>query len=336
MGRTRLWTVAMAASAAVAASAIGTTALADGRDDSGDKRDSHDSRDWSDSRDAKEVNVRAKLSGFEEDPKPISTPGSGRFEAKIDERDKEIRFKLSYEDLKDVQQAHIHFGGRHQSGGVAVFLCSNLKDAKGGHSADVQSCPQAPAKIEGTIKPDDVVGPADQGIQPGEFDELVDAIEAGVTYVNVHTKQFPNGEIRGQIKTDDKHKDSKDWARDKDDDHRGTSWSSDEDRDWNEFRKAWDDHEDRDWGTRATRTRATRTRATRTRATRTRATRTRATRTRATRTRATRTRATRTRTTSTRTTRTRATRTRTTSTRTTRTRAKTTTSEPVASRQRNA
>ncbi|MEV6373532.1 CHRD domain-containing protein [Micromonospora musae] len=235
----------MAASAAVAASAIGTTALADGRDDSGDKRDSHDSRDWSDSRDDKEVNVRAKLSGFEEDPKPISTPGSGRFEAKIDERDKEIRFKLSYEDLKDVQQAHIHFGGRHQSGGVAVFLCSNLKDAKGGHSADVQSCPQAPAKIEGTIKPDDVVGPADQGIQPGEFDELVDAIEAGVTYVNVHTKQFPDGEIRGQIKTDDKNKDDEDRARDKDDDHRGTSWSGDEGRDWNEFRKAWDDHEDK-------------------------------------------------------------------------------------------
>ncbi|WP_084757274.1 CHRD domain-containing protein [Micromonospora cremea] len=141
--------------------------------------------------------------------------------------------------MKDVQQAHIHFGGRHQSGGIAVFLCSNLKDAKGGPSHDVQSCPQAPATIEGTIKPDDVVGPADQGIEPGEFDELVDAIEAGVTYVNVHTKKYPNGEIRGQIKSDDK--------RDQDDKNRD-SWSSDdEDRDWNEFQKNWDrDHEDRD------------------------------------------------------------------------------------------
>ncbi|MFF4875165.1 CHRD domain-containing protein [Micromonospora sp. NPDC000668] len=249
MGRTRLWAVAMAASAAVAVTAIGTAAMGDGRDDSGDKRDSHDSRDsrdWSDSRDRKEVNVRAKLSGFEEDPKPISTPGSGQFEATIDERDKKIEFKLSYEDLKDVQQAHIHFGGRHQSGGIAVFLCSNLKDAKGGASHDVQSCPQAPATIKGTIKPDDVVGPADQGIEPGEFDELVDAIEAGVTYVNVHTKKYPNGEIRGQIKSDDKRDQNR--SRDKDED-RNSWWSSDEDRDWNEFKKNWDrDHEDRDKG----------------------------------------------------------------------------------------
>ncbi|MEV4657334.1 CHRD domain-containing protein [Micromonospora sp. NPDC049301] len=250
MGRTRLWAVAMAASAAVAATAVGTAAMGDGRDDSGDKRDSHDSRDWSDSRNNKDVNVRAKLSGFEEDPKPISTPGSGRFEATIDERDKKIEFELSYKDLKDVQQAHIHFGGRHQSGGIAVFLCSNLKDAKGGASHDVQSCPQAPATIKGTIKPDDVVGPADQGIEPGEFDELVDAIEAGVTYVNVHTKKFPNGEIRGQIKSDDK-RDQKDEnrGRDKDDEGRNSWWSGDEDRSWNEFKKNWDrDHEDRDKG----------------------------------------------------------------------------------------
>ncbi|MDH6461762.1 hypothetical protein M2302_001937 [Micromonospora sp. A200] len=251
MGRTRLWAVAMAASAAVAATAIGTAAMGDGRNDSGDKRESHDSRDsrdWTDSRDHKEVNVRAKLSGFEEDPKPISTPGSGRFKATIDERDKEIEFELSYEDLQDVQQAHIHFGGRHQSGGIAAFLCSNLKDAKGGPSHDVQSCPQAPATIEGTIKPDDVVGPADQGIEPGEFDELVDAIEAGVTYVNVHTKKYPNGEIRGQIKSDDKRdRDDENRGRDEDDDRWNSWWSGDEDRAWNELKKNWDrDHEDRD------------------------------------------------------------------------------------------
>ncbi|SCF12525.1 CHRD domain-containing protein [Micromonospora coriariae] len=248
MRRTRLWAVAMAASAAVTASAIGTAAMGDGRDDSGDKRESHDSRDsrdWSDSRDRKEVNVRAKLSGFEEDPKTISTPGSGRFEATINERDKTIEFELSYEDLKDVQQAHIHFGGKHQSGGIAVFLCSNLKDAKGGPSHDVQSCPEAPATIKGTIKPDDVVGPADQGIEPGEFDELVDAIEAGVTYVNVHTKKYPNGEIRGQIKSDDE----KDQNRD--DENRDSWWSDNEDQDswWSDDKDQdswWSDHEDRD------------------------------------------------------------------------------------------
>lgn len=241
--RTRLWTVAVAASAAVAATALGTAAMGDGRDDSGDKRESHDSRDshgswdWSDSR-GKEV-VRAKLSGYEEDPLTISTPGFGRFVAHIDERNKEIKYQLTYDELKDVEQAHIHFGGRHQSGGIAAFLCSNLKDAKGGAPKHVPACPKSPAKVEGTIKRDDVVGPAAQGIEPGEFDELVDAIEAGVTYVNVHTKKYPNGEIRGQIKSDDDRKCDEDrgWGKDH------------EDRDWDKKHedRSWDkDHEDRD------------------------------------------------------------------------------------------
>ncbi|MDO3700998.1 CHRD domain-containing protein [Micromonospora sp. C28SCA-DRY-2] len=266
MRRTRLWTVAVAASAAVAATALGTAAMGDGRDDSGDKRESHDQRDsrdswdWSDSR-GKEV-VRAKLSGYEEDPLTISTPGFGRFVAHIDERNKEIKYQLTYDELNDVQQAHIHFGGRHQSGGIAAFLCSNLKDAKGGAAKHVPDCPKSPAKVEGTIKPEDVVGPAEQGIEPGEFDELVDAIEAGVTYVNVHTKKYPNGEIRGQIKSDedrkkddDRKKDHESWGWDasdegRDRDHKDSDWSRDErdeDRDHGKGDESGRD-EDRDHG----------------------------------------------------------------------------------------
>jgi len=47
-----------------------------------------------------------------------------------------------------------------------------------------------------------VVGPAGQGIAPGELDEFIRAIRAGVTYVNVHSTKFPSGEIRGQINDD--------------------------------------------------------------------------------------------------------------------------------------
>ena len=35
---------------------------------------------------------------------------------------------------------------------------------------------------------------------PEEVEEIAKAIEAGKTYVNVHTRKNPNGEIRGQIK----------------------------------------------------------------------------------------------------------------------------------------
>ncbi len=76
-----------------------------------------------------------------------------------------------------------------------MFLCSNL----GNGPAGTQACPPAPATITGTIRPADVVGPADQGIDPMQFDELVRAIRAGVTYANVHSGTFPNGELRGQL-----------------------------------------------------------------------------------------------------------------------------------------
>jgi hypothetical protein len=79
---------------------------------------------------------------------------------------------------------------------VSAFLCSNLAGAPAG----TQACPAAPATISGTVTPAQVVGPSGQGIDPMEFDELVRAIRAGVTYVNVHSETFPGGEIRGQLK----------------------------------------------------------------------------------------------------------------------------------------
>jgi len=139
--------------------------------------------------------VKAQLTGFEEVP-AISTDASGKFRARVRASSEEIQFKLSYSALSGpVQQAHIHFGQFAVNGGISAFLCSNL----GNGPAGTQPCPEGPATITGTIGPAQVVGPAMQGIAPGEFDELVRAIDAGVTYANVHSEPFPNGEIRGQI-----------------------------------------------------------------------------------------------------------------------------------------
>jgi hypothetical protein len=143
--------------------------------------------------------IRAKLSGFNEDPATVSTPASGNFRGRIDRPGMKIDYDLSYEGFpatSTVTQAHIHFGGNHQSGGISVFLCSNL----GNGPAGTQACPASPAKISGTIVAANVIGPAGQGIGPGELAELLEAIDEGVTYVNVHTTVFPGGEIRGQIK----------------------------------------------------------------------------------------------------------------------------------------
>jgi hypothetical protein len=140
--------------------------------------------------------IQERLSGYEEDPLVISTTGSGEFRAQINGRAQEITYRLGYRALEGtVTQAHIHLGGKAQSGGISVFLCSNL----GNGPAGTQACPAAPATITGTIRPADVIGPAGQGVTAGQFDELVAAIRAGVTYVNVHSSLYPGGEIRAQL-----------------------------------------------------------------------------------------------------------------------------------------
>jgi hypothetical protein len=39
-----------------------------------------------------------------------------------------------------------------------------------------------------------------QGISPGDFAGLIGAIENGDVYANVHTDDFPAGEIRGWLR----------------------------------------------------------------------------------------------------------------------------------------
>lgn len=140
--------------------------------------------------------VHEQLSGYAETPLAISTAAGGEFEARINDRGQAIVWQLSYADTATaVTQAHIHFGSPAQSGGISVFLCTNL----GNGPAGTQLCPAAPATVSGTIMAGNIIGPAGQGISAGEFTELVQAVRAGFTYVNVHTTAFPAGEIRAQL-----------------------------------------------------------------------------------------------------------------------------------------
>lgn len=157
---------------------------------------------------------RSSLSGYEEVP-VVSTVADGNFRAEISRDESSINYELNYSDLEGtVQQAHIHLGQKGVNGAIQVWLCSNL--ASPPTPAGVQPCPAPPATVTGTIVAANVTGqpagpPAGQGIQPGEFAELIRAIRAGKTYANVHTTKFPGGEIRSQIGRRD---------RDDDDDHR--------------------------------------------------------------------------------------------------------------------
>jgi hypothetical protein len=140
--------------------------------------------------------LHVRLTGYQEDPLVLSTTGGGRFQLRVDENAQEVTYTLSYSDLEGtVTQAHIHLGGRAQSGGIMAFLCTNL----GNGPAGTQACPAAPAEISGTIRPADIIGPAGQGVTAGEFSEFVAAIRAGAAYANVHSTKYPGGEIRAQL-----------------------------------------------------------------------------------------------------------------------------------------
>lgn len=145
------------------------------------------------------------LTGYEEVP-AISTAADGKFNARINKDETQIDYELSYSGLEgDVQQAHIHLGQKGVNGGISVFLCTNL----GNGPAGTQLCPPAPATITGTITAIDVspniaatAGARAQGLDTGEFGELLKAMRAGATYVNVHSTKWPGGEIRSQIDHD--------------------------------------------------------------------------------------------------------------------------------------
>ena len=151
--------------------------------------------------------IKETLNGYEENM-AVSTPGVGEFRARIDPADDTIRYRLSFEGIPtDVRQAHIHFEKRTNNGPIVAWLCDSA--ANPSPRASTPECPAAGGTVEGVIARDDVgTASAGQGIAAGEFEEFVQAIGAGVTYVNVHSVAFPGGEIRSQIGRHGGHQDN--------------------------------------------------------------------------------------------------------------------------------
>jgi hypothetical protein len=169
---------------------------------------------------AEEHAVVARLTGFNETPQTISSPGHGLFRAKISDDGTSITYELSYDQLSAAPlQAHIHFGRPATSGGVVLFLCTNLAPPKGVPAPP--ACPAAPATVTGTLTSADVLPQAAQGIDPGDkgFSEILDAIRAHAAYANVHTSTHPGGEIRGVLRLTDESFEGAEHEQDRNSDH---------------------------------------------------------------------------------------------------------------------
>jgi hypothetical protein len=124
---------------------------------------------------------RAKLSGKEEVP-PNGSPSTGFAWVKI--TDDKIRYEVNVTDMDKVNAAHIHLAEAGKNGPVVLTLF------KGGPTE----------QVNGTVAEANVTSSNLEGPMKGkDVTDLVTAIKNGTTYVNVHTTDFPDGEIRGQL-----------------------------------------------------------------------------------------------------------------------------------------
>jgi hypothetical protein len=101
-----------------------------------------------------------------------------------------LSYKLNVGNIENVTQAHIHMAAAGANGPIVAWLYpsgppSRLIPGRSGGTLG-----------EGTITAANLVGPLTG--QP--LSALVGAIDVGNAYVNVHTSQFPGGEVRGNIR----------------------------------------------------------------------------------------------------------------------------------------
>ena len=129
-----------------------------------------------------EQKFTAKLSGKEEVP-PNGSPSTGFAWVKI--TDDKIRYEVNVTDMDKVNAAHIHLAEAGKNGPVVLTLF------KGGPTE----------QVNGTVGEANVTASNLEGPMKGkDVTDLVTAMKNGTTYVNVHTTDFPDGEIRGQLK----------------------------------------------------------------------------------------------------------------------------------------
>jgi CHRD domain len=114
----------------------------------------------------------ADLSGKSEVP-AVDTKATGTAQFQISADGKQIDYELNVKDLNNFMMAHIHQGKSGGNGPHIVMLSMG----------------------KGRITSGDLQGP----LSGEQLSDLAKLMQDRNTYVNVHTQQNQNGEIRGQI-----------------------------------------------------------------------------------------------------------------------------------------
>lgn len=144
------------------------------------------------------LSMRATLTGFQENLPKLS-PSTGHFEATV--TGSTLSYKLTFGKLSSPAfMAHIHFGQPAVNGGVFLWLCGS---AAAPGPAGTPACPANGGTVSRSgVTAADIQGLAAQNLPAGDFAGALSIIAAGDAYVNVHTTNFPGGEIRGAVRSD--------------------------------------------------------------------------------------------------------------------------------------
>jgi len=138
-------------------------------------------------------------------PTPADSRAQGQAIFRVSDDGSTVDFRLIASNIDNVFMAHIHCGRFGENGPVSVWLYPVIGPT--GAPAPPGSGPQNGVLASGTFSPTGIVCPASA---VGQDMPLLDAMRAGLTYVNVHTNDgvdppntgpgdFPGGEIRGQL-----------------------------------------------------------------------------------------------------------------------------------------
>jgi hypothetical protein len=135
------------------------------------------------------TNFVAHATGGEEVP-PNNSRAQGQAIFRLSDDGTELYYKLIVANIQNVTMAHIHLAPAGVNGPVVVWLYPSAPPAQliPGRSNGILA--------EGVITAANLAGP----LAGATLDDLIEAMAGGSTYVNIHTSQFPPGEIRGQIR----------------------------------------------------------------------------------------------------------------------------------------
>ena len=141
-----------------------------------------------------ETKYKAKLIGDSVVP-PVNTTAAGS--AVIFVGNDWLWWKLNVTGITDPTMAHMHMGVKGENGAIFVHL---LRSAHFENTTDRMI-------ISGNISTSDLQG----SMQRKTFDDLQSLIKSLGAYIDLHTKDHPDGELRGTIKIQGGNA-TKDWV----------------------------------------------------------------------------------------------------------------------------